>query len=328
MKHISNYFKNKSPLLFLAPMEGITNYDFRSLIEKHASADVFATEFIRITGPRQKVAAIKKHKAPLQVQFMASNGDELASCISFLKQKNIIDDSTWIDLNVGCPSKRVNAHGAGAALLCKPDKLIAMIEKLRAVHSGTLSVKTRVGYQSAEDYPRILAKLKYAPLDFITIHARTKKAGYKEPVNLHYLQEAVQTLPYPVVGNGEINSAEDALHMLQETGVKGLMCGRGAIRNPFLFSDIRDALQGKKPKERREELINFALELIECYQENPKKIGLFKEFAFWLSRNPSIGKEYFDTVKRMLSFEDIKAFNNNLLSVGRPGGQRSIGEYR
>jgi tRNA-dihydrouridine synthase B len=307
--------KKHSALLLLAPMEGITNFHFRDLIQKYAPADIVATEFIRITGPKQGIKALPNHNCPLQVQLMASSAEDLSSSVKFLKLKKIITDDTWIDLNVGCPSKRVNAHGAGAALLCTPNKLTEIIKALRAVHSGTLSIKTRVGYQSAENFPQILEELANAPLDFISIHARTKQAGYTEPVNYEYLKLATKTLPYPVIGNGEIWNAEDAIKLLNTTAVAGLMCGRGAISNPYIFSDIRKALnhEAQIPNEtRKQELINFSLELLKRYQEKPKNIGLFKEFSFWLSRNPLIGKIHFDQIKRMQNFEEIESYLKNV----------------
>ena len=109
---------------------------------------------------------------------MASDPEHLRDHIVYVKDKGLLNEKSLIDLNVGCPSKRVNSRGAGAALLCEPKKLKDMICKVRDIHSGTLSVKTRVGYQSDEDYPEILQMLKDCPIDFISIHARTKQDGY------------------------------------------------------------------------------------------------------------------------------------------------------
>ena len=219
-----------------------------------------------------------------------------------------MDDGDWLDLNVGCPSKRVNAHGAGAALLLEPSKLLEMVHRMRAVHKVPLSLKTRVGYQSAEDYPNILKCLAKCPLDFVTIHARTRCGQYTEPVNWNYLRKAVQILPFSVLGNGEVWSADDALRMLEQTGVHGIMCGRGVIRDPFLFARICAKLTGSAPPfAGRGELLKLAAELARRYAQadSDRKEGVFKEFAGWLSKNPCMGRELFLGVKRLQTFSEI-----------------------
>lgn len=312
---MTNKFSNisyKNPLLMLAPMEGITNFELRSLLLEKSSPDVVATEFIRITGPKQKLPIFKEHSCPLQIQLMASNAKDLKDCILFLKNKKILNDDSWIDLNVGCPSKRVNARGAGAALLCEPVKLMDIINSIREVHSGTLSIKTRVGYQSDEDYPKLLSTLSSAPIDLISIHARTKKDAYSNPVNLEYLKLAKESLPYPVIGNGEIWNLNDAIKMLNETKVDGLMCGRGAISNPFIFKEIKGYLRNENYSVNRKDLIDFAESLLNKYINTPKKIGLYKEFSIWFSKNPLIGRSYFQEIKTCKNFNEIQEINNIL----------------
>ncbi len=305
----------KTPALMLAPMEGITNRYFRDEICRVSDVDIVATEFIRITSSKQKIKPFPTHLVPLQVQFMASDPDMLRDSIVFVKDKGLLNEESLIDLNVGCPSKRVNARGAGAALLCEPKKLKDMICKIRDIHSGPLSVKTRVGYQSDEDYPNILSMLKDCPIDFISIHARTKKDGYTAPVNLVYLKKAVETLPYPVIGNGEIWTAIDAIKMIKETGVAGVMCGRGAVSNPFIFSEIRASLDSNLPKIEfsKKDLINFTINLFTKYQSVKKEtgkryIGCAKENCVWLSRNPKLGPSFFQSIKRMSNIDEIILF--------------------
>ncbi|MCB0317813.1 MAG: tRNA-dihydrouridine synthase family protein [Bdellovibrionales bacterium] len=304
------FFKHgmAEPILMLAPMEGITNSIFRDLIIQKGGMNFVATEFIRITTSRQKIKSFHRHSIPLQIQFMSAKPEELAACLKFLKEKGTLLDTDWVDLNVGCPSKRVNASGAGAALLLNPDKIISMIDSMREVHPGPLSLKTRVGYQSDENYSQILMSLAKCPLDFITIHARTKCAGFDGPVNLGYLKQAVESLPFPVIGNGDIWNADDAIKMLNETGVRGLMCGRGAIRNPLLFQQIYSRLNNKELVENKHELIGFFFNLLSEYQNvGQKKLGVFKEFSGWFSKHPLIGKDLFQAIKRSQSFDELQA---------------------
>ena len=308
-----------APVLMLAPMEGITNHIFRNLIIKNGGLNFVATEFVRITTSRQKIKGFNRHSVPLQIQVMSARPNELAACLKFLKDREVLFDDDWVDLNVGCPSKRVNASGAGAALLLEPDKLIKMAECMRKVHSGPLSIKTRVGYQSDENYSVILSALARCPIDFVSIHARTKCAGYSEPVNLKYLSQAVESLPFPVIGNGDIWTVEDAITMLNETGVRGLMCGRGAVSNPFLLSTLAKTLKGESVEVSKADLTNFFFKLLEAYKkadcEKEKRVGVFKEFSTWFCRHPLIGRELFQQIKRSQTYDELR---NSALGYFQP----------
>lgn len=307
---IEEYFSQKR--LFLAPMEGITNSIFRREICALGDVDVVATEFVRITGPKQKIAPfVRPHDRPLQIQLMASSPEDLKRCILFLKEREILFDTDWLDLNVGCPSRRVNAHGAGAALLLEPAKLSRIIESMRVVHSGVLSMKTRVGFHDDNAYRDLLLMLSEAPIDFLALHARTRCAGYKEPVNLDYLEKAVSTLPFPVIGNGDVWTAEDAWRMFEQTGVQGVMCGRGVIRNPFLFTEIKALYENRGVRtESSLGLYRFADRLLQRYEQHEKKqgaaIGRAKEFLTWFSKNPLVGSELFSEVKRLDTVSSIR----------------------
>ena len=314
-----------TPVLLLAPMEGITNHHFRTQIIKAGAPDIVATEFIRITGKNQKVKPFQRHSCPLQIQIMGCSPEIIAGNLAFLQEKGIIYAEDWIDLNVGCPSRRVNAHGSGAALLKEPEKLASIISHLRKQHSGPLSIKTRVGYDSSSDFKEVLKILAEAELDFISIHARTKQAGYTPGINYEQLELAVETLPYPVIGNGDIWDAESATTMLEKTGVRGLMVGRGAVRDPFIFNSLRDKINGitnTQPPKKTADYILFARELLKRYEtaglERGKPdalVGTFKEFAGWLSKNPLVGKSFFENLKRLSTIGDLGQFITQLESV-------------
>ncbi len=304
--------KENKPVLFLAPMEGITNSIFRKEIVDLGGVDVVATEFIRITGERQKIPEFNRYQVPLQVQVMGTTPQVISNCMKFLKIRSTLQDSDWIDLNVGCPSKRVTCSGAGSALLLDPKKLVAIIQAMRGVHSGTLSIKTRLGFQSSENFTEILEVLKDCPLDFLTVHARSQAGKYEEKVNYDFFNDAVRILPYPVIGNGDISSVEIAKRVL-ETGVSGIMCGRPAITNPFLFNELKSYFQ--KQEEfvvTKEMLLDFAKRLLQAYlakeQVSKKKfIGVYKEFSIWFSKNDLVGREFFDRIKRTTSLQEVMA---------------------
>ena len=291
-------------------MEGVTNSIYRKAIIDLDAVDIVATEFIRITGEKQTISDIVRYKKPLQIQVMGSSGKTISSCIEYLKSKNKLLENDLLDLNVGCPSKRVNSSGAGAALLKDPGELAKIVSNIRKVHKGIFSIKTRIGFQSGESFNEILELLKDCELDFITIHCRSCSGKYTEKVNYEYLELASSKLPYPVIGNGDIWGVAEAKKVL-DCGVKGLMCGRGAIINPFLFNELRAFLDKKHFTVTKDQLRNFCLTLLDTYleeQKNTKKnyIGVFKEFSVWFSKNPLIGREFFDSVKLCQSLEEVR----------------------
>ncbi len=308
---------NKSkinPVLLLAPMEGVTNRIFRDLICDIGSVDILATEFIRISNVKQKIKPLPKHSKPLQIQIMGNKRETIIGALKFIKSKGIITNNSWLDLNVGCPSKKVTSSGAGSALLLEPKRLEDIIFSIRELHAGPFSIKTRLGFQSKEEYPKIISMLSRVPLDFITIHARTKCDMYSEPIDMKLLKYAVEALPFPVIGNGDIWSSDDAIVMLEQTGVRGLMCGRGAITNPFLFCDIKNKLNNKDSSsqiERIKKLQEFSLSLMEKYLAEEaftkkKYIGKVKEFSVWFSKNKLIGRNFFQEIKRVDTVSEAK----------------------
>lgn len=308
------------PVLMLAPMEGVTAHTFRDPLVKLGAVDMVATEFIRITSAKQKIEKPERYSVPLQIQVMATEADMLSENILFLKERELLADTDWLDLNVGCPSKKVTAKGAGSALLCTPGRLVSIIEGMRSVHRGPLSIKTRIGYQKDENFPDILKALADCPLDFLTVHARTKMEGYTPGINLMRLEQAVKLLPYPVIGNGDVWQASDVLPML-ETGVRGIMCGRGALRNPLIFNDIKNLLQNREEaaaEQRKAELLKFARTLCDNFLNarksgrHPLNAGPYKEFGVWFSKNPLIGRSFFEDIKRIPDLQGISSYLNTL----------------
>lgn len=305
-----------NPVMMLAPMEGVTGPIFRKALENLGAVDVLATEFLRVTGPKQKFAPVVRGSKALQIQFMACDPSILSECIMFQKERGVLQESDWIDLNIGCPSKRVNSRGAGAALLLEPRKIVELSKALRSVHDGIISVKTRIGYQSTEEFPDIIAALSDCPIDFVTIHARTKAAKLDGPVSFDCLRKAVEQLPYPVIANGGIWTAADARKMLELTGVRGLMCGRGAIANPFIFNQIKE-LETYSSSEDSSRLRKFVIDILIDYEkasvQGRSYLGVAKEFLAWISCNPSLPVDLFQQVKRVNEIEGLVNLVSTLL---------------
>ena len=250
-------------MLALAPMQDVTDVAFmRTLVRLGSLPDFFVTPYFRSTrttcamseGP---MACIMENPSdtPIWAQLAGSEAQALVRDAKALLPLPI----AGINLNVGCPSPLVNRHGAGAGLLRELPRLREVCLALREViPPGRFSIKCRLGWASSEEFPEVLAAIREAEPDMLIVHARTRRALYGGQPERECVRLAVQRMVCPVLANGDINSPEQAEEWVRLVGPAGLMCGRGAVRNPFLFRQLRG---GAAPT--REELCRYYRILME-----------------------------------------------------------------
>ena len=231
-------------LTALAPMQDVTDLAFMRVLARIGSLpDVFVTAYFRSTPTTCAIAennlrCIEENETgvPILAQLAGAEAAPLVRDAERLLQLPI----AGINLNAGCPAPLVNRHGAGAGLLRDLPALHAAVQGLRAcVPAGQFSVKFRTGWESEDELPRILDIIAAATPDYAMVHGRTRKALYKPgTMSEAAVCRAVQTLACPVLGNGDITTAEQALHWLSHISPAGVMIGRGAVRNPYIFRQI------------------------------------------------------------------------------------------
>ena len=232
--------------LLLAPMQDVTDLAFmRTLQRINSLPDAFITAYFRSTPT---TCALAEHNlrcidenetgVPVLAQLAGSDAPALLRDAAMLLARPGV---AGINLNAGCPSPLVNRHGAGAGLLRDLPRFAEIARELRrALPAGQFSIKCRLGWEHAEtEFPRILEILSAAAPDEVGIHARTRKQLYGGSPDFSYVQRAVATLPCPVLANGDIGTPAQAAACLQATGAAGLLIGRGAVRNPYLFRQLR-----------------------------------------------------------------------------------------
>ena len=239
--------KNK-PLLFLAPMEGLGDAVFRKTMNAFGGFDYATTEFIRIPKNTQSVAGLVKSydpqeldDTPLIPQIMGECVDTMINAANALAEKG----AKRIDLNCGCPSNTVTGKGAGSSLLRCPNNLSSLIETLVKNVSVPVTVKIRTGFDDTSLFLDNIHGISAAGASMLTIHARTRKQGYKLPICWDLIARAKEELAIPVIGNGEIRSLNDAIDMIEQTNCDGLMIGRGVTYNPWIFQQISNHYSGK-----------------------------------------------------------------------------------
>lgn len=239
--------------LFLAPMEDVTDPSFRYIC-KHFGADMVYTEFvasealIRNVEKSFKKMTIDTKERPIGIQLYGHNIEPM------VESAKIVEDlkPDVIDLNFGCPVKKIATRGAGAGMLQNIPKMIEMTEKIVKAVKIPVTVKTRLGWDCESiEIENVAERLQDTGIQALTIHGRTRSQLYKGMANWEYIG-AVKNNPrikIPIIGNGDVDSGENAKEKFDKYGVDGIMIGRATIGRPWIFHEIKHFLKtGKKAK--------------------------------------------------------------------------------
>lgn len=233
-----------SPRLILAPMEGVVDAVMREQLTAIGGYERCVTEFVRVSqtvlpkrvffryAPELRHGGLTSSGVPVYLQLLGSDPELMAANAARAADLG----APGIDLNFGCPAKTVNRSQGGAALLRSPQLIRLICERVRdSVSPATpVTAKIRLGYDSDEDFDGILDALSGVSLTEITIHARTRRQGYRPPAHWHQLKKARQRLPYPVIANGELWSPSDIQRCADISGCDAFMLARGALCRPDL----------------------------------------------------------------------------------------------
>ena len=249
-EHFRAQLRGSSPLLALAPMQDVTDHGFSHLLRRYGGADVCFAEYFRVTAdsrldPEILRCVTENHTGrPVVLQMIGNDEKHLVRTALELQRHPV----AGIDLNLGCPAPRVFNKCAGGGLLRDPARIDRILGALRqAITEVPFTVKTRIGVEEASlaEFDALLEVFARHQPDLLTVHGRTVKEMYRSAVHYDFIAHAVQKMPCPVLANGNIDSGAIALDVLKQTGAHGLMLGRGAIRNPWLFEQVRAALAGQ-----------------------------------------------------------------------------------
>lgn len=237
--------------LVLAPMAGVSNLPFR-LIAREAGAGLVFTETVSAKGLVQGGARTRRllrtspREAPVAFQLFGSDPTILGEACRGLADEGAV----WIDLNLGCPVKKFIKNGAGSALLRDLPRAAAIIRAMREAFGGTLSVKMRSGWDASSIVAPELARMAVAEgAELLSVHGRTRTQQYTGRADRDLIRRVVEAVPgTPVLANGDVDSAEDVLRMLEQTGAAGVMIGRAAMGNPWIFEQALALGRGARPR--------------------------------------------------------------------------------
>src|ERR1700761_7952177 len=235
------------PLLILAPMQDVTALPFWRVMSRYGGPDVYYTEYFRVhrdSHPEKYILhSIEENPSgkPIIAQMIGQDVEALQRTALDLQRRKI----AGIDINLGCPAPIVCRKDAGGGLLRHPEKIDAILREVRASVHLQFTVKTRIGFDSPDEFPALLDLFRRHPIDALTVHGRTVREMYKPVVHYDAIARAARLMPCPVFANGNVSCADSARKIVETTGAGGLMIGRGAIRNPWVFSQIREAWAGE-----------------------------------------------------------------------------------
>jgi len=243
---IGNIDLGDFPLL-LAPMEDVSDPPFRALC-KQQGADMMYTEFISSEGLiRDAEKSVQKldiydFERPIGIQIFGGNMESMIEATKIVEQAN----PDVIDINYGCPVKKVVCKGAGSGILQDIPKMVKLTEAVVKATKKPVTVKTRLGWDDDTKYiVEVAERLQDIGIQGISIHGRTRKQMYKGEANWDLIRDTKinPRLTIPVFGNGDINSPEKALEYKNEYGVDGIMIGRASIGHPWIFNEIKHYLK-------------------------------------------------------------------------------------
>lgn len=309
---------------FLAPMEGVTHPAFRALIARRPGVGVVCTEFVRIAavpvGDRYlRKQVVRAPGAALSVQVMGNDKRHLAEATGIVASAG----ADIVDLNVGCPAPRAVRKGVGAALLKEPKLLGEVVTAMRAQTQGCLSAKMRAGYDDAGGAVEVARIIEGSGADLIAVHPRRRVDYYQGVADWRIIAAIKKAVSIPVIGNGDVWYAADAQRMKDQTGCDGVMIGRGAMRNPWIFSQIESLRRGEKPVvPSGEDLLRHFDDLVELLNISyPKGIlGMLKEQTRYFGRAMPNGTDFMRSALRAQTIQALRDVLERRVSQLGPAG--------
>ncbi len=309
--------------LVLAPMAGVTDRPFRRICRRFG-AELTVTEMISAKAlhfhdkKTDKLAALDASEIPAAIQIFGSEPEIMAEAVTILSTSD--RPPAIIDINMGCPMKKIVQNGEGSRLMQNPRLAGAIIRAVKDVSKIPVTVKFRTGWDSEHICAPEFAKVCEASgADAITIHGRTREQMYAPPVDRQTIAAVKSAVSIPVIGNGDIYTAAEALSMIRETGVDGIAVARGSMGNPWLFQEIICALEGRIfEKPSVQEKISVAIEQLDAMiEEKGLHVGICegrRQIAYYISGLPGSAAAR-DAINRSLSRDEIVSILETLSSA-------------
>ena len=280
-----------NPPLVLSPMAGVTDISFRRLLKQRGGIGLTVSEFISVEGltrnnPKSKrQMRFYENERPFAVQIFGGQPERMRMAAEMAEEVG----ADILDVNCGCPAPKVVKHGGGSGLLRDLPRLETILKEIKKAITIPLTIKIRAGYSDSTINAIETAKLaETCGVEHIALHGRTKEQGYRGAANWDLVKQIKEVVRVPVSGSGDVTTIQQALERFRETGCDGVLIGRGAMANPWLFRQIEQTIQGREPfqpllEDKRAVLLEY-FEMLREDMPEMSAIGRMKQLAGQFTR--------------------------------------------
>jgi tRNA-dihydrouridine synthase B len=301
-----------NPPLVLSPMAGVTDISFRRLLKRRGGIGLTVSEFISVEGLTRNNPKSKRQmrffeeERPYAVQIFGGQPMRMRMAAEMAEEIG----ADILDINCGCPAPKVVKHGGGSGLLRDHSRLEEILKEIKKAIKIPLTIKIRAGFFDHTINAVETAKLaESCGVEHIALHGRTKEQGYRGLANWDLVRQIKEVVKVPVSGSGDVTTVEGAFQKWRETNCDGILIGRGAMANPWIFRQIEDALAGREIfqptlEDKRAVLLEYFEMLRDDMPETPA-IGKMKQLAGQFTRGLQGGALFRTTIYHSHSITEI-----------------------
>jgi tRNA-dihydrouridine synthase B len=318
-----------SPNLVLAPMAGVTDSSFRRLIKELSGVGLIVTEFISVEGLTRgnlrthRMMRFLPEERPLSIQIFGYDDERMAMAAEIIEESG----ADIVDINCGCPAKKVVKGGGGSSLLRDLPQLEKILRRIRRAVSIPVTMKIRTGWDdSSINAVEVARIIEDCGANMVAIHGRTRVQGYSGRANWDVIAAVKRAVSIPVIGCGDVTTAELAVERMAEAGVDAVMIGRGAIANPWIFRQTAELMRGETsyipPLAEKQTVLHRYCELMR--EEMPERglAGKLKQmcgyFTHGLAGGARLRERVFHSQSIAEIFDQIDTYFASMIERGAP----------